>query len=62
MEGAVTEFPEMPRQRTLVESVPDHEILFVFNGDEDADLFRLWLEDVGWELFQAYYNRCENGE
>jgi hypothetical protein len=56
------DFPEMPRQRELIESVPDHEILLAFNGDEDADWFRSWLEVVGWELFLAYYDRATGSE
>jgi hypothetical protein len=47
-------FPEMPRQRTLTETVPDHEVLLVFNGDSDAEQFRDWLQEDGWAAFGSW--------
>lgn len=47
------EFPDMPATYEMTRSVPDHEILLVFNGDEDALNFREWLEEHGWKLFQS---------
>lgn len=44
-------FPDMPSTRQLTQTVPDHEVLLVFNGDDDAQKFRDWLQEPGWQAF-----------
>lgn len=51
--------PEMPRTRTVTESVPDHEVLLVFNGDTEAERFSDWLDAGGWEAYAAWYQEME---
>lgn len=43
--------PDMPGTFEMTREVPDHEILLVFNGDDDASQFRDWLQAGGWESF-----------
>jgi hypothetical protein len=47
-------FPEMPRTRTVVQIVPEHEILLDFGDDEMAEKFSDWLSTSGWPAFTAW--------
>lgn len=49
--AALVRIPDMPATRTEVRTVPDHEVLLVFSGDEDAEFFRTWLHEAGWGAF-----------
>ncbi|MCW2929997.1 MAG: hypothetical protein JWM19_959 [Actinomycetia bacterium] len=51
--------PEMPRTRTVTESVPDHEVLLVFGGDAEAERFSDWLDTAGWEAYAAFHQEME---
>lgn len=53
--------PEIPRTRTVTESVPDHEVLLVFNGDEEAVQFEEWLTTAGWNAFLAWREKEAEG-
>lgn len=50
----------MPRTRTVTQSVPDHEVLLVFNGDGEAERFSDWLDTVGWEAFCRWHDEMEH--
>ena len=54
------ERPEMPRTRTVTQSVPDHEVLLVFSGDTTAERFADWLGSVGWEQFTRWHGEMEH--
>lgn len=54
MTADVTGIPDMPTVRERIETVPDHEVLLVFDDDSDALLFRDWLHDAGWAHFSKY--------
>lgn len=51
----------MPRTRTVTQSVPDHEVLLVFNGDTTAERFADWIGAVGWEQFTRWLDEVERG-
>lgn len=48
-------FPEMPRTRTVTQTVPDHEVLLVFSDDTTAERFSDWLDTLGWPAFTAWH-------
>ena len=52
--------PEMPRTRTVVQSVPDHEVLLVFSDDTTAERFSDWLDTLGWSAFEAWHRETEH--
>ena len=52
--------PDQPRTRTLVQSIPEHEVLLVFNDDTTAERFSDWLDTAGWEAFRAWYGEMEH--
>lgn len=52
--GEEIRFPEMPRQYKLTRGIPDHEVLLVFEDDDDAEQFRDWLQVSGWAAFGQY--------
>lgn len=54
--------PEQPRTRTVTQSVPDHEVLLVFNGDDEAVRFSDWLDEAGWPAFERWCAETENRE
>ena len=49
--------PDMPTTYEMTREVPDHEVLLVFNGDDDATDFRDWLDYAGWENFAQYQRK-----
>lgn len=53
-------FPQMPQTRQVTQSVPEHEILLVFGGDEEASRFGDWLESSGWAAFTAWHREMEH--
>lgn len=55
----VLPMPDMPRTRTLVQSVPEHELVLVFNSDEDAERFSDWLENLGWSAFSEWHEKTQ---
>ena len=52
--------PRVAKEYSL-QSVPDHEVLLVFNGDDDALQFHQWWESKGWRLFDAWLDRKNPG-
>jgi hypothetical protein len=46
-------FPELPTTFELIYEVPDHQILLVFNGDDEAADFLDWLSEKGWAQFRT---------
>jgi hypothetical protein len=50
-------FPDMPRQRTRTEQVPDHEILLAFRDDDNAEMFSHWLQGDGWAAFGHWVDK-----
>lgn len=44
----------MPRTRTVTQTVPDHEVLLVFNDDDIAEKFADWLDTAGWPSFTGW--------
>lgn len=44
--------PDMPATFELTREVADHELLLVFNSDDDAIGFREWLEDEGFDTYR----------
>ena len=44
--------PELPRE--IVTSVPEHQILFSFNSDCDAETFYDWWLDEGEKAFLVW--------
>jgi hypothetical protein len=48
----------MPTTYELTREVADHELLLVFNSDDECSRFREWLEGPGWDGFKRY---CEKG-
>lgn len=45
-------FPEMPTTYELTRSTADHELMLVFNGDDECREFYEWLCGAGWETFK----------
>ena len=41
-------------QRTCTYVIHDHEVLLVFNSDDDSAAFQCWLGDIGWSIFQHH--------
>lgn len=52
--------PEVPRTRTITQTVPDHEVLLVFNDDTTAERFADWIDTSGWEAFTAWHAQMEH--
>lgn len=50
----------MPRTRTVTQTVPDHELLLVFNDDTTAERFDDWLSTAGWAAFQAWLQEMKH--
>lgn len=50
----------MPRTRTVTQSVPGHEVLLVFSGDDTAERFADWISSEGWELFTRWHDETEH--
>lgn len=44
--------PDMPE--SIRHDIPDHQVLLAFNSDDDADKFRDWWREAGWEMFKAW--------
>lgn len=53
--------PEMPRTRFVNLSVPEHEVLLVFNDDEAAARFADWIGGDGWQAFEGWCREMESG-
>ena len=52
--------PGTPRTRTIIQSVPDHEVHLVFNDDTTAERFSGWLDTLGWAAFEAWHREMEH--
>ena len=52
--------PEQPRTRALTQTIPDHEILLVFQGDVVAERFSDWLDTLGWPAFAAWHEELRH--
>jgi hypothetical protein len=57
----IPERPDMPRTRTVTQSVPGHEVLLVFSGDTTAERFADWIGSEGWEQFARWHDEMEHG-
>ena len=47
--------PEIQSETHL--SIPDHEVLLAFNGDEDALMFHDWWNEVGIGIFMQWADK-----
>jgi hypothetical protein len=50
--------PEIPRQETIIRSVPENHVLLIFGDDSHAEGFNEWVQDH-WSEFQKWAQ--ENG-
>lgn len=39
--------------------VADHDVYLSFTGDNDAQAFRDWLHDCGWDQYQQYRSEVQ---